>query len=39
MEMIKSHIEKEEMIIYPLCMEKLSEEDWKECEEKAKAKE
>ncbi len=39
MEMIKSHIEKEEMIIYPLCMEKLSEEDWKECEEKAEAKE
>lgn len=34
-EMLKSHIQKEEMILYPLVIEKLSNEELKECGEKA----
>ncbi len=34
-ELLKSHIQKEEIIIYPLTVEKLSNEELKECEEKA----
>jgi DUF438 domain-containing protein len=35
-EMFKSHIQKEEMILYPLVLERLSEEEFTECEDKSK---